>query len=66
MKVCVAWDHSSLKNVDLVANQSFDLQAWILCSLIFGQSMIFSSEIFGRLSKLALKNITINLFNGHQ
>jgi hypothetical protein len=37
MKVHVAWQHSSFKNVDLVAIQSFDPQARIFNWQIFGK-----------------------------
>ena len=37
MKVHVAWEHSSFKNVDLVAIKSFDPQAQIYNLSIFGK-----------------------------
>jgi hypothetical protein len=37
MKVHVGWEHSSFKNLDLVAIQSFDPQAEIFNFLIFGK-----------------------------
>ena len=37
MKVHVAWEHSSFKNVELVAIQSFDSQAQIFNLSIFGK-----------------------------
>jgi uncharacterized protein YkuJ len=37
MKVHVAWEHSSFKNVDLVAIQSFETQAQIFNLSIFGK-----------------------------
>ena len=53
MKVYVAWEHPIFTNVDFVANQSLNPQAWIKHSQIFWQSMIFSFKIFRRLSKTA-------------
>jgi hypothetical protein len=41
MKVHVTWEHSSFKNVDLVAIKSFDHQAQIFNLLIFGKYDIF-------------------------
>ena len=43
MKVHVAWEHSSFKNVDLVAIQSFDPQAQIFNLSIFGKIWYFPS-----------------------
>ena len=37
MKVYVTWEHSSFKNVELVAIQSFDPQAQVLYWQIFGK-----------------------------
>jgi hypothetical protein len=37
MKVHVAWEHSSFKNLDSVAIQSFDPQAQIFNLSIFGK-----------------------------
>ena len=54
LKVHVAWEHYSFKNVDLVAIQSSDPQAWIMNIQLtdFHQSMILSSEIFIGLYKI--------------
>ena len=41
MKVYVAWEHSSFKNVDLVAIQSFDPQA-----VIFNLQIVTKYDIF--------------------
>ena len=54
MKVHVAWDHSSFKNVDLVAIQSSDPQAQIFNWPIFGKVLYFppkSSEGYKKLKR---------------
>ena len=67
MKDHVALEHSSTKNVDLVFIHSFELQAWIFNSQIFGQVWYFLSKYSESCQKLTLKNITLNTFvNGHK
>ena len=62
MEVHVAGEHSSFKNVNLVAIQHWDPQAWILKAWV-----IFSSEILRGMIKITHKARTPNLFMyGHK
>ena len=62
MKVHVAWEHSIFKNMDLVAIQSSNPQAWRFNWQIFGKvwySPLKSAEGY---KKLKHKDTTLNLF----
>ena len=67
MKVYVAWEHSSFKNVDLVAIQSFDPQARIFNWPIFGKVWYFPTKSSEGYKKLNPNDKTLILFvNDHK
>ena len=67
MKVYVAWEHSSFKNVDLVAIQSFDPQAQIFNRPIFGNLCYFPLKFSEGYQKLKRNDKTlIFVDNGHK
>jgi hypothetical protein len=63
MKVQLACKHSSFKNADLVAIQSFEPQAQIFNLSIFGKILYFPSKFSeGYILKIENNRKTLNLF----